>query len=234
MHKLPRGIAAILISTLLALPPAAADEEFPEDQVSFQVEAEREVENDRAVAVMGVTAEHRDPAQLAEQINTSMRWALDQLPGQKAIKARSGTYQTYPVYDDKRIERWRGRQELRLESADVQSLSQTLGILQERLQIQSLQFSVSPEKRRELEAALIREALATFRQRAQLVREALEADGYSLMDVSVHTGGGQPPRPVHAEAMTAMSRAALPAPALDQGTSRVSVQVSGRIQLLRD
>jgi predicted secreted protein len=228
-------IACVMMSLALLPQPAAADNDMPEDQVSFQVEAERKVENDRALAVLAVTAENRDPAQLAGRINDTMGWALQQLAQRPAITPSSGAYQTFPVYDDSRIVRWRGRQELRLESADVELLSRTLGVLQERLQIQSLQFSVSPEKRRNVEAGLIEEALAAFRQRAQLIRKALDAESYSLMDVSVHSGGMQRPLPLRAEAMASMSRAAVSsAPAVEQGTSRITVQVSGRIHLLRD
>jgi predicted secreted protein len=230
-----KRMVACIAYVLAVLPMAvAADSEFPEDQVSFQVEADREVENDRAVAVLAVTAENRDPSQVAAQINTSMGWALSQLAEQSAISSRSGTYQTFPVYDDSRIVRWRGRQELQLESADIEALSRMIGTLQERLQVKSMQFSVSPEKRREVEAGLIEEALQAFRQRAQLIRKALEAESYSLMDVSVNTGGVHRPPPMRAEVMASMARDSVPSPAVDQGTSRITVQVNGRIHLLRD
>jgi predicted secreted protein len=230
-----KRIIACVVYALTVIPlTVAADNEFPEDQVSFQVEADREVENDRAVAVLAVTAENRDPSQVATQINTSMGWALSQLSGQSAISTRSGTYQTFPVYDDSKIVRWRGRQELQLESADIEALSRMIGTLQERLQVKSMQFSVSPEKRREVEAGLIEEALKAFGQRAQLIRKALDAESYNLMDVSVNTGGGYRPPPMRAEVMASVARDSVPAPVIDQGTSRITVQVNGRIQLLRD
>jgi predicted secreted protein len=53
------------------------------------------------------------------------------------------------------------------------------------------------------------------------------------MDLSVHTGGPRPPVPLRAEAMS-MSRAAVAAPAIEQGTSSLTVQVSGRIHLVRE
>ncbi len=211
-----------------------AEEKPPEDQVSFQVEVSREVANDRAEAVLSVTVEQRDPAQLAQQINATMGWALAQLKQHDAIRAHSGGYQTFPVYEDSRIARWRGRQELRLESADVEALSRALGVLQERLQIQSLQFSVSAEQRRQVEAALIEQALAAFGERAQLIRKSLDAQAYRLMDATVHSGPLQQPIGLRAEAMGAVGAAAITSPGFDQGTSRISVQVSGRIQLLRD
>lgn len=227
-------IACILFALAVLPMMALADNEFPQDQVSFQIEADRDVENDRAVTVLSVTAENRDPAQVAEQINVGMGWALAQLEGQDTVSSRSGSYRTFPVYDDKKIVRWRGNQELQLESADVEALGRMTGVLQERLQVQSMQFSVSPEKRREVEAGLIEEALAAFRQRAELIRKALEAAGYNLMDVSVNTGSVHYPVRMRDEAMVSVARASVSPPAIDQGTSRITVQVSGRIQLLRD
>ncbi len=227
-------LAAILLALAVWPALAGAAQKVPRDQVSFQVEAGRDVENDHALAVLSVTGEQREPARLAQQINQSMAWALQQLKAQSALKSRSGSYQTYPVYEDGKIVRWRARQELQLEAADVEALSRTLGVLQERLQIQSLRFSVSPDKRREVEAALIKEALSAFRQRATLISEALDAKSYALMDVAVHSGGLQQPIPLHAEAMASVARASVAAPAFDQGSSRITVQVSGRIQLLRD
>lgn len=224
-----------VLFVLMALSgPTPASEKAPEDQVSFQVEVSREVVNDRAEAVLSVTVEHRDPAQLAQQINATMGWALAQLKQREAIRSNSGGYQTFPVYEDSRIVRWRGRQELRLESGDVEALSRALGVLQERLQVQSLQFSVSAAQRRQVEAGLIEQALAAFGERAQLIRKSLGAQAYRLMDATVHSGGMQQPVSLRAEAMASVGKAALTSPSFDQGTSRISVQVSGRIQLLRD
>jgi predicted secreted protein len=232
MKKLVPCLLMLLQLSTYPLLAAASDKDVIEDQVSFQVEVERDVENDRALATLSVTAEDRDPARLAQQINEKMGWALDQLKGQAAIQSRSGSYQTYPVYDERKIVRWRGTQELQLESGDIDRLARFIGTLQERLQVQSMQFLVSAAKRRDVESTLTEEALAAFQQRAEVIRKSLGASGYRLMDVSVHTGGLRPPVPLRAEAMS-VSRAPVASPAVEQGTSSVSVQVSGRIQLVR-
>jgi len=225
----------LCVAPLLVWTPAVnADNDKVEDQVNFQVQAGRDVANDRVTAILSATTENRDPAKLAESINTDMNWAVEKLRTRSAIKTQSGSYQTYPVYDDKKIVRWRGRQDLQLESGDVDVLSSVLGDLQERLQIQSLQFSVSPEKRDNVESALIEAALAAFRKRAALISRSLDATDYALVDMSIHTGGMRPPVPVRVEAASLSSRVQSSAPAIEQGTSRLTVQVSGRIQLQRD
>ena len=211
-----------------------AGNEQAEDQVTFQVEVGRDVENDRVIAILNASAEDRKPAALADTINTTMAWALEQARSSKDVKSSSGSYQTYPVYDDKKIVRWRGRQQLQLESRNVDQLSELVGVLQNRLQIQSLQFSVSPDRRSRVEDELIQEALAAYQARADIVSKSLGAKGYTLLEVTLHTRDQRPPVPVvRAEAAT-LQRARVAPPAMEQGTSRINVQVSGKIRLRRE
>jgi predicted secreted protein len=229
-------VVAVLLTWWLLLLPAIsqATEEAPiRDQVSFSVANGEEVENDTVTATLSANAEDRDPGRVSEAINDAMAWALAQARKQEQVRSRTASYQTYPVYDDGKIVRWRGRQELVLESQDVERVSQLMGTLQERLQVQAVQFSVSEDKRQSAEERLVRQALADFLRRAGLVAEALDAKGYELANVDIHSGGYQPPVPLRAEAMS-VARAAAAPPALESGTSRVEVRVSGSIRLLRE
>jgi len=203
------------------------------DRVSFRVESSREVQNDRVAAVLQAHAEGRDATKLADAINSAMRWALQQVKVVKAITPQSGNYRTYPVYEDRKIVRWRGVQELRLESQDVAALSRLLGTLQSRLQIQSMQFSVSTGVRDAVEDELISEALAAFSKRASLIAESLKASSYTLLDVSIGNSGRPPAVPMRMESAARVSVASVAPPAVEQGSSRISVQVSGSIRLLR-
>ena len=126
---------------------SGADDKQPDDRVSFQVEVGRDVENDRVTAVMNMTAEKRKPEELADVINTAMKWALEQARASDKVKARSGTYQTYPVYEAKKIVRWRGRQELQLESGDVDQISRLIGVLQNRHFARSRSHETPNERR---------------------------------------------------------------------------------------
>jgi predicted secreted protein len=235
MRKLKVVNSFFWIAALVLPAVSLADSEQVRDQVSFQVEVGRDVENDRVIAILNVTAEALKPAKLADTINSTMSWAVEQASVNQEVKSRSGAYQTYPVYEDKKIVRWRGRQELQLESQDVDALSELVGTLQSRLQMHSLQFSVSPHKRRQVEEELTEQALKAFQQRAELIRKSLDAQSYMLIEVNVHTAGQDRPIPiVRAEAASMMSRSSVKPPAMEQGTSHVSVQASGKIRLLRD
>jgi len=228
-------VRMLLACCLVLLQPgmAVADKDQITDQVSFQVGVSRHVDNDRVVALLTVDAEDRDPAQLADTVNQSMAWALERARADKLVSVRTGGYQTYPVYDERKIVRWRARQELYLESADVDRLSQLTGQLQERLQVQSLQFSVSDDRRKEVEAGLVEQVLTDYQQRAGLIARALGAKSYQLVEVAIQTGEPDRPNPLRAEAMSMASRAAVAPPAMESGTSRVTVEASGSIRLRR-
>lgn len=211
--------------------PAAADETEAKNRVSFQVESGRDVTNDLMVVVMKVLVEERKPEQVAEQINRTMNWAMLQITPEQGVKAESGNYRTWPVYEDKEIVRWRGQQELWLESEDSGKLGGLLGILQSKMQVQSMQFQVSAESRESVVNELIVEALKAFRQRAEIIRQSLDATGYQLDDVTINTRGQPPVVPVRMNAAAMAEADSVHQPALERGTSRVTVQVSGKVQL---
>ena len=184
-----------------------------------------------APAVLSVTAEDTDAARLADQINRTMDWAIKTAKTHTKVESRTGGYQTYPVYDKDRIQRWRATQELLLEGADFAQLGELIGKLQERLQVTAITFSVSPERRATVEDELIARALEAFKQRADLVRKQLAAKGYRIVDVSINQGGFAPvPRPMM-RAAASMPEASVAPPAVQAGTSTLSVNVSGVIEL---
>ena len=215
----------------LALPVHAQEKPDPRlTSVGLQAQAEREVANDQVIALVAVEESGSDPAALAQSVNRKMAAALATAKEFPAVRARSGNYQTYPMYKDGRIVSWRVSQQLRLESADFAATAQLIGRLQEGLVVRSMSVGLSPAARRTAENALIAEALSAFHARAALVREALKAPGYRVRHVDVGTSGGHP-RPLMMEA-AARGGPAAPA-AIEPGASLVSVNVSGTIELAK-
>jgi len=229
MKQLTRlHIAAFILIVVTTNQATAADEALRYNQIHFQVERSRPVENDRMQAVLSVTAEDDNAARLADQINRSMDTALKTAKARVKVEVRTGSYRTYPVYNKEKIQRWRATQELLLEGSDFAELGSLIGQLQERLQVTSLIFSVSPTRRAAVEDELIARALDAFKQRAELVRKQLAAKAYRIVDVSINSGGGVPVPMMRAAVMEAASVAP---PAVEAGTSTLSVNVSGVIEL---
>ena len=224
-------VRSMLFTLLLA--PLAAGAQVPAETlfnlVALSAQAEREIPNDLLTATLAVEAEGADPAQLADGVNRTMQRALAAAQAYKSVKAQSAGYQTMPVYDKNRVARWRVRQELRLESGDFAAATELIGKLQATLVIAGLNLSVSGESRRKAENALIADALAAFDERARVVRDAMKVKGHRVRDLQLSTGGA-PPRPMLSMARQ-MSSESVAQPAIEPGSTRILVTVSGTIQL---
>lgn len=225
-------VRSLLFTLLLA--PMAAGAQAPAEAlfnlVGLNAQAEREIPNDLLTATLAAEAEGADPAQLADGVNRTMQRVLAAALAYKSVKAQSAGYQTFPVYEKNRVARWRVRQELRLESGDFAAATELVGKLQASLVVTGLNLSVSNEARRKAENALIPEALASFDERARVVRDAMKAKGYRVRDLQLSTSGGAPPRPMLSMARQ-MSSESVAQPAIEPGSTRILVTVSGTIQL---
>lgn len=227
-----RSLFLIPLCILGLFSAARADEaDTMLDRIEFQTQAAREVDNDLTRVVLTVEKENADPARLADEVNRAMDWALKTARAQTGVRSRSGAYQTYPVYDQQRIVRWRATQELILESEQNAMLNSLVGRLQERLQVRSMNFGVSERQRARIEQELTDEALDNFRQRAQAIAQRLGAAGYDIVRLQLQDDAGAPPMPVHT--MARMLKAEDTAVASEAGTSRLGVGIYAVIQLRR-
>ena len=209
--------------------PALAETELQYNQVRFQVNAAESVANDRMQALLVVQDEDSEPARLADRINKTMAWAMEQTRGQTAVQVQSGGYTTQPVYSKERITAWRSSQELKLDSGDFAKLGKMIGILQERLQLRAVNFSVAAETRAAVERRLIDRALENFKQRAEQVRANIGTQAYRIVEINIVTHDA-PPQPLPMMRAEAMSMA-VKAPSFEGGDSEVQVSVNGVVQL---
>lgn len=231
-------IRKALIALAGALGAATALAQAPLDpvrfnQVDLQAQVSREVANDLMTATMVAEANDPSPAQVAAQLNRATAEALKIAAEFKSVKARSGFTNTFPVYDrNGKLTGWRGRSEIRLESKDLQAMATLIGRLQSSMQLGGVAFAVSPEVRRQVENELLTEAVAAFRDRADIATKALGGRAYKIRRVSLHTGGFVPgPRPMMAERAMAAQSAPVPPPAFEGGTSKVQVSANGAIEV---
>ncbi len=225
-----RYLAFLLLVSLCQSAAVADEEEQRYNLIHLQAERSEQVPNDTMHVTLKTYAEDRDATRLAARINADMAWALQQTGMFKQIKAKTGSYRTWPVERDKILTKgWRGQQMLELESTDVEALSKLAGILQEKLKIDAMRFTVSDQQREAAENRLIDAALNAFKERARIIRVNLEASGYRLVDINVVTAAQQPP--IRYQARLAMADAAESGVAVEGGESNIRVVVSGAIEL---
>lgn len=226
--------ALATLATLTALQSAAAvaaDTPAP-PTVELSAEAGGAAANDLAVAVLYAERSGTSAAAVAREVNRDIAAALELARTQGAVKVQSGNVSTWPVYGKDgqgRITAWRMRSELRLESTDTAAMSELVGKLQQSLALAHLTMEPAPETRRKAVADVTVDALRAFETRAQLIADTL-GRRYRIAHLAVGDHGLQPP-PMPRMRAAVMAAEAAPAP-LEGGESRVSVHVSGRIELL--
>ena len=199
--------------------------------IDLAAEAGRPAANDMVRASVYSEASGSNPADLARQVNGNIGEALKLIREKKGVTVKSGNQSTYPIYtQSRRIDGWRMRSELLIESRDFGAVSELLGRLQQmRLAVGDIAQMPSPETRRQVEDEAMREAIRAFQNRAAVVAEQL-GKGWKIKQMHINQGGGSPV-PIMRGARAAMLAAdAAPAP-IEAGESTITTHVTGQIEL---
>ncbi|MDO8206493.1 MAG: SIMPL domain-containing protein [Gallionella sp.] len=221
-----------LLCCLLCFSVSAKSAAEAYNRVDFRVEAAREVANDLLVASMSADIQDELPARVAQQLNTALNDAFRKAATFSTVKARSGNQHTYPVYGKKnQITAWHGHGEIRLESRDSEAAGQLIMLLQATLQLGSVQFMVAPDTRLQVENSLIADAIKAFQNRAEAIRTAVGAKSYKTVHFAISSDDIPPHYPVAMMRSAAVADNAIPAPEFASGDSRITVQISGTIEL---
>ncbi|MBP9960566.1 SIMPL domain-containing protein [Pseudomonas defluvii] len=231
----PRRSAAMLLAAgLMASLPVLA-EEPRYNQVSLRAEVSKEVARDLMSVTLYSEAQNSDPGKLAAEITRTMNKALEQARSVKGIKISQGSRNSYPIYDTKgqRITGWRERAELRLESTDFPALSKLTGELLQDLKMAGMDFAIAPATRKASEDELLKDAVNAFKSRAQLATEALGGKGYKVLNLNLNSSGYPQP---YARGPVMMMKASMdaeaaPSPQVEAGTSQVSMNADGTIEV---
>ena len=198
--------------------------------VDLAAEASRPAANDMVRASVFSEVSGKNPAELAQRVNADVAEALKLIHTKAGVAVKSGQQSTYPVYGQaQKIDGWRMRRELVLESKDQGSVSELLGKLQQmRLAVGDVSLLPSPETRRKVEDEATREAIRAFQSRAAVIAEQL-GKSWKIKQLNVQQGDGMP-MPMMRATRAAMVAEAVPAP-LEAGESLVTTHVSGQIEL---
>ena len=199
--------------------------------IDLNAEASRPAPNDEIHAMVYTEATGNNPAELAKRVNQALAEALKVARGQPGISAKTGSQSTYPLYgQNQRIENWRMRAELRLESRDSAALSEMLGRLQQlKLAVGHVSQQVSAESRRRAEDTATQEAIRAFEARAKVIAGVF-GKSYRIKQISVQQNGGPPPMPMLRARGAAMMAEAVPVP-IEAGESLITTSISGQIEL---
>lgn len=209
---------------------ARAADEVVYDQFSLQATAQGDVANDLLVCDLVAENEDRDSANLANRINADMQWALSELKRYPQIQTSTRNYSTWPRYDRKinKISGWHASQTLHIESEDFDVAQVAIQKLQEKLKVRNMQLRPKAETRAAREDDLIVAALDRFKERAQIVQLNMGAAEYRIVSANINTQSHH--QPMAYQEMARSSKVSS-APAIEGGSSQITVSVQGEIRL---
>ena len=215
-----------LLALLIAAPALAASSAGG-TSIDLSAEASRPAANDLARATVFAEATGATPSELAKRVNGLVADALRTARSYSSIRTQSGTTSTYPIYGKgSKIEGWRMRSDLSLESADTAALSELLGKLQASLGVASVTMLPAPETRRKTENDAMVDALAAFKARAKVIADAMGRT-YRIKHLAINSSGRLPPI-MRSAALASADAAPMP---IEAGETLVTVAVSGQIEL---
>ena len=225
------SVAACLVS-MSSLAQGAEDAKVSTNVITLEASASSQIPFDTVQASYFVEQVGRDPALLADTANRISAEALSEIKRAHGVSVHSGGYSTYPTYDrDNQPTGWRLRSELIVESRDFKTLSGITAKLSGTMALSSLNFSLSDDARRSEEARLLDEAIKAFRAKAMAATKAFGLDSFTVREVSIRTGGGNPaPRLAMASSLRVAVNDIAPVP-VEGGKVRIELTVSGSVYM---
>lgn len=218
-------IASLLFTNLLF----AHEPETLFNQVNMQAQVEAELPNNEMQVMLVSERQGKEAGSLSAVVNGEVKWALNLAKKNKDIIVSTRAYQTYPVYKNQDIVGWRVSQEVQLKSQNMAGLSELTGELQEKLQVRQMLFSATKASRDKIENELIEQAMQAFKRRALILKKHMDDKDYRIVNLHINTSG-HTPQYRHAQRSSMKTLEMASAPAVEAGTSKISVTVSGSIQ----
>lgn len=247
MKHYPLLLVLLLFAPLAALADNAGLALPPDGHVIVHLSAQENATLPQDLLVASLRFEKEDKNAKAAQnaVNTAMARGLDLAKKHTAVKPSTGSYNVYrndrPVIDPKTGQHtgrtdavWVASQTLDIESRDAVVLLDLVGALQDAgFVMNSLTYTLSPEKSEAARDTLITAALQKLRAKAALVAKSLDKSGYDLVDVTIDSGAVSPPMPFARgmAMMTAKAESDMANPIVNAGETTVTLGVSARVLL---
>jgi len=227
-------LPATASQTTLPLPAAGATTE-PLPSVSLTAQAQVKVPTDEMVVVLRMQKEGTNLGALNEAVLVELQEALSRAKAISGVHAQMGSVQTRQTYTSQgQASGWNVQGSILLDSKKLKELGDLTGKLSTKLQLGSVSFRLSAERKRELEQTLLKDAALAFRGKAQAAASALGYAEFVIKDVNISqasTGGDMPmPMPMYAKALSASTLTAAAVPQ-DAGETEVSVTLNGSVSL---
>lgn len=232
----PILIASILAYTLV--PTVQAAENLHYNLVEFNESASVRVPNDTMNVVLEIRANGTSRTEVNQTVTRRLNAVLARAKSAGSLFEIESDYRrTQPEYGERgTIRAWTDIAQVRINSRDFDTLAKMIADVQQHASVNSLSFSVSPEKR----TAAINEAsdqvLKTFQQRAQHMSKTLGFSGYKIVRIQFNQSfdsveDGAAPAMMRAYAMSASAKVAPEVAEHSAGVQEIRQMINVSVQM---
>jgi uncharacterized protein YggE len=250
-QELPMSLSkSLILSSLLLAAGAHAQSVTSGTLVVVPAYGEVTRANDQASLVLAIEEQDKDKNAAASRVNAKMKQGTDLVKGaDPTAKLKTYGYYTYPVYPEDNPPRslagnakrlptaWRVGQYLEVKTTNLAGLQKTAAAAQKVLQINGVQFDLSPALTKQLDDERI---AATYRNLNERVASIARAMGKQPADAVIDTvdfeGSGNYGGDAQAAPMMMKSaRAAAPAqdmaePSFEPGETTLNMRLVGKVK----
>jgi len=229
----------LLILSLLFVSPAWADESTAKKGalVSLDATASMQIPNNEVVVTYRIEATGHDANALRKQVNQISQTIHSSLNHQKGIKQntlnrRMDMLWRYDKISNKQMrDGWKLLQQEEIISRNLDAAADWINRIEKAGgNLDNLNFRIAEDTMNTTTDSLRMQAIANFRSKASHIAKALDAKSFRIMHLQ--TSNSAPNMPISRRPeMVMMKMSADAAPSLNAGEGKVSVTVSGNIQL---
>ncbi len=196
--------------------------------VHFSTQVHHSIDKDLMLASVYSRQTGKSLAQLRERVSKNLNEVLALAKKYPSIEVEATGIQNYPHYEKDKVKGWEAQGTIEFKSKDFKAMEKLLSSLGEDIALNSIYFSVSPEKMEKLEDELTQEMIQKLQHKAEIVKKALKANEYVLDDVKL---GHLNDRTYYQPYMAEMSYGAKSSPQanklpIEPGKETVEIQVS--------
>jgi len=226
----------LLLTWLVMSMPAFAADMPKGTRISLSAVAETALPNDEVVVHFRVQAEGNKPAPLREQVNAISEKIKQRLEKENDVKLTTTSRRLEPLWEYNKLARkrervgWRMLQTGLITSTRLDAVPEWLDDIEKTgAQLSGLQFRISSPTLHDARDALRLQAIRSFRSQARGIARGLDAKSFRI--IRLQTSGQQPVYPVRRDMAAVAMKESRSEPALSAGESRLSVTVSGEIEV---
>lgn len=209
-----------------------ADDNVTYNQINFNVSAEQTVNNDLLIVSLYLQEDDKHAKRATKRVNQKMQSAFEIINQYPSVKHKTGNYNIHARYKDSKVIGWRARQDVHLESTNVESLTTLIQKLQPILLVSNTRFSISKPLTKQVKDELLLVLLDKFRQKANLIRKTLGAKSYKIVRLDVSEQSNN--RPIYYSSRVAKSSlmaSDAPAPKLSAGEGELKSSLNAVLEL---